>query len=106
MTFLLRAALVIGALSYCALQRTGADPAADTRKLTGAAAANDRNAVPAALDAIPAETRDRAVRAVLARGLMAELSRRAGVDEPEPASNDTLEASDRQPAWRGPSDPH
>ena len=38
------------------------------------------------------------MRAVLARGLMAELSRRAAE---EPSSNDTLEEADRQPAWRG-----
>ncbi|MCJ2096554.1 hypothetical protein MKK67_29210 [Methylobacterium sp. J-072] len=105
MTFLLRAALVIGALSYLALLRNGADPAAETRKLTGSVAAGAKATLPAALEAVPAETRDRAVRAVLARGLMAELSRRAGADEPEPASNDTLEASDRQPAWRGPAEP-
>ncbi len=37
------------------------------------------------------------MRAVLARGLMAELSRRAA----EPVSNDTLEEADRSPAWRG-----
>ena len=101
MTFLLRAALVIGALSYCALLRNGADPAADTRRFAGSAVTNAQAALPAALDAVPAETRERAVRAVLARGLMAELSRRAAADADEPASHDTLEASDRQPAWRG-----
>ncbi|KNY24281.1 hypothetical protein [Methylobacterium sp. ARG-1] len=101
MTFLLRAALVIGALSYLAMLRNGADPAAETRKLTGSAVAGAKATLPAALEAVPPESR--AVRAVLARGLMAELSRRAGVDEP--ASNDTLEASDRQPAWHGPAEP-
>jgi hypothetical protein len=97
MTFLLRAVLVIGALSYFALMRNGADPAAEARKLVGSVAGAP-SALPAALEAVPPETRERAVRAVLARGLMAELSRRAA--EP-PASNDTLEESDRQPAWRG-----
>lgn len=106
MTFLLRAALVIGALSYLAMLRNGADPSAETRKLTGSAVAGAKATLPAALEAVPPETRDRAVRAALARGLMAELSRRAGVDDSEPASNDTLEASDRQPAWRGLSEPH
>ena len=96
MTFLLRAALVIGALSYCALLRSGADPTVETRKLAGSTAT-------AAIEAVPPEARERAVRAVLAKGLMAELSRRAGIDEP--ASNDTLEAADRQPAWHGPTDP-
>ncbi|MGU3664224.1 hypothetical protein ACLBX9_08590 [Methylobacterium sp. A49B] len=100
MTVLLRAALVIGVLSYFALMRTGADPSAEARRLAGSlpgAQGTLQAALPAALDAVPAETRDRAVRAVLARGLMAELSRRAA----EPQSTDTLEEADRQPAWRG-----
>ncbi|MBE7244134.1 MAG: hypothetical protein INR63_04220 [Actinomycetospora chiangmaiensis] len=96
MTFLLRAALVIGVLSYFALMRHGADPGAEARKLAGALP-DARTALPAALDAVPPETRERAARAVLARGLMAELSRRAA----EPPSTDTLEEADRQPAWRG-----
>jgi hypothetical protein len=99
MTFLLRAALVICALSYLALMRGGADPAAEARKLAGALPVAPA-ALPAALDAVPPETRDRAARAVLARGLMAELSRRAAAPD-EPASRDTLEEADRQPAWRG-----
>lgn len=97
MTVLLRAALVIGVLSYLALMRGGADPAAEARKLTGALPSAS-TVLPAALEAVPSETRERAARAVLARGLLAELSRRAG--EP-PASTDTLEDADRQPAWRG-----
>lgn len=97
MTVLLRAALVIGVLSYFALLRTGADPAAEARRLAGAVP-SAQAALPDALDAVPPETRERAVRAVLARGLMAELSRRAA--EPVP-SNDTLQETDRQPAWRG-----
>ena len=97
MSVLLRAVLVIGVLSYLALMRNGADPAAEARKLSGSlpsAAA----VLPAALDAVPPESRERAARSVLARGLMAELSRRAA--EP-PASTDTLEEADRQPTWRG-----
>ncbi|XYD07062.1 hypothetical protein R1A27_18060 [Methylobacterium sp. NMS12] len=35
---------------------------------------------------------------MLARGLMAELSRRAAE---APPSNDTLQETDRAPAWRG-----
>ncbi|MGH1587994.1 hypothetical protein ACRBEV_06130 [Methylobacterium phyllosphaerae] len=93
MTVLLRAALVIGVLSYFALIRTGADPAAEARRLAGTVPSPQ-----AALEVVPAETRERAVRAVLARGLMAELSRRAAE---APASNDTLQETDRQPAWRG-----
>ena len=96
MTVLLRAALVIGVLSYFAMLRTGADPAAEGRRLA-AAVPSAQAVVPAALEAVPSETRDRAVRAVLARGLMAELSRRAA----EAPSNDTLQETDRQPAWRG-----
>lgn len=97
MTVLLRAALVIGVLSYFTLLRAGTDPAAEARRLADAVP-SAQAALPAALDAVPAETRERAVRAVLARGLMAELSRRAA--EPT-ASTDTLEETDRQPAWRG-----
>ncbi|MCX4197057.1 hypothetical protein OMR07_17030, partial [Methylobacterium organophilum] len=65
MTVLLRAALVIGVLSYFAMLRTGADPAAEARKLAGAVP-SAQAVVPAALEAVPPETRDRAVRAVLA----------------------------------------
>lgn len=97
MLFLLRVVLVVGALSYLALLRTGSDPAAEARRIAGAAPA----AVPAALAAVPAETRERVVKDVLARGLMAELSRRAGEPEPPPASRDTLVEADRDPAWRG-----
>ncbi|MGE8127746.1 hypothetical protein ACQKQD_12295 [Methylobacterium sp. NPDC080182] len=96
MTVLLRAALVISVLSYFAMLRTGADPAAEARRLA-AAVPSAQAVVPAALEAVPPETRERAVRAVLARGLMAELSRRAA----ETPSNDTLQETDRQPAWRG-----
>lgn len=131
MTFLLRAALAIGALSYLAMMREGADPAAEAGRLAAAlpdpravlstampsqttpSQAMPSQAMPspagaalpaaavAALEAVPAETRERAVRAVLARGLMAELSRRAGAAAEEPASRDTLEDGDRQPAWHG-----
>ena len=117
MTVLLRAILVIGVLSYFALMRTGADPSAEARRIAGglpsaqpllpgaqallpstqALLPSTQAALPAALDAVPPETRERVVRAVLARGLMAELSRRAA----EPPAADTLEDADRQPAWRG-----
>ncbi|WP_342110026.1 hypothetical protein [Methylobacterium sp. SI9] len=102
MTVLLRAALAIAVLSYLALMRGGADPAAEARKLAGGLPSAS-TVLPAALEAVPPETRERATRAVLARGLLAELSRRAG--EPpaatETLTTDTLEAADRQPAWRG-----
>lgn len=101
MTVLLRAALVIGVLSYLALMRGGGDPAAEARKLAGGLPSASA-VLPAALEAVPPETRERAARSVLARGLLAELSRRAG----EPASTDTLatdtlDEADRRPAWRG-----
>lgn len=99
MLFLLRVILVVGALSYVALMRSGADPAAEAGKV--AAAVTPKAVVPAALAAVPAEARDRVVRDVFARGLMAELSRRAGEPEPPPASRDTLLDGDRDPAWRG-----
>ena len=56
MTVLLRAALVIGVLSYFAMLRTGADPAAEARKLAGAVP-SAQAVVPAALEAVPPETR-------------------------------------------------
>jgi hypothetical protein len=99
MLFLLRVILVVGALSYLALMRNGADPAAEARRI--AVQATPRAIVPAALAAVPPETRERVARDVLARGLMAELSRRAGEPEPAPASRDTLTEGDRDPAWRG-----
>ncbi|XYD07061.1 hypothetical protein R1A27_18055 [Methylobacterium sp. NMS12] len=52
MTVLLRAALVIGVLSYFAMLRTGADPAAEARKLAGAVP-SAQAVVPAALEAVP-----------------------------------------------------
>ncbi len=97
MLFLLRVVLVVGALSYLALVRNGADPGAEAQRLVRAAPA----AAPAALAAVPAETRERLVKDVLARGLMAELSRRAGEPEPPPPSRDTLMDTDRDPSWRG-----
>lgn len=98
MLFVLRVVLVVGALSYLALLRGGADPAEEARKLatlpSGKAAASSVSAL------VPAETRERVVRDVLAKGLIAELSRRAGAEEPS-ASRDTLSDDDRSPAWRG-----
>ncbi|MDE4910734.1 hypothetical protein PQI07_08475 [Methylobacterium sp. 092160098-2] len=54
MTVLLRAALVIGVLSYFALLRAGTDPAAEARRLADAVP-SAQAALPAALDAVPAE---------------------------------------------------
>ncbi|KQP31181.1 hypothetical protein ASF49_11455 [Methylobacterium sp. Leaf104] len=88
MSFLIRAGLVIGALSWLALQRQGeslpAGPAA-----AGAAAA--------AWDALPAEMRDAALREGAA-----EIGRRAGQTLAASAiSRDTLSESDRKVPWRG-----
>jgi hypothetical protein len=97
MLFLLRVVLVVGVLSYLALVRNGADPGAEAQRLARAVPA----AAPAALTAVPPDTRERLVKDVLARGLMAELSRRAAEPEPPPPSGDTLMDTDRDPAWRG-----
>lgn len=99
MLFVLRVVLVVGALSYFALMRGGADPAAEARKLV--TLPSPAAVLPVATAALPAETRDKALRDVLARGLMAELSRRAGEPEPATPSQDTLKEDDRMPAWRG-----
>ncbi len=97
MLFVLRVVLVVGALSYLALLRGGADPVEEARKLATLPSAK---AVPAVTALVPPETRERVVRDVLAKGLIAELSRRAVAEEPA-ASRDTLNEADRSPAWRG-----
>ncbi|KAB7787513.1 hypothetical protein [Methylorubrum populi] len=111
MSFLLRAALVIGALSYLALQRQGGlDPA----RLQAAAAGNgtgigagrtmgdamDRlttGGIGALVNALPPETRAEMARA----GADAVARHVAGQLAPPRPSVDTLSASDRQPPWRG-----
>lgn len=98
MLFVLRVVLVVGALSYFALLRGGADPADEARKLATLPPA--KGSAPSVSALLPPETRERVVRDVLAKGLIAELSRRAGAEEP-PASRDTLSDYDRSPAWRG-----
>lgn len=97
MLFVLRVVLVVGALSYLALLRGGTDPAEEARKLASLPAAK---AAPAVAALVPAETRERVVKDVLAKGLIAELSRRAVAEEPA-TSRDTLNDADRSPAWRG-----
>lgn len=101
MLFLLRIMLVVGGLSYLALMRGGADPATEARQIATAAPRAALPVVTAGLAAVPPETRERVARDVLARGLLAELTRRAGEPDPVPASRDTLLAGDREPAWRG-----
>ncbi|KAB1070099.1 hypothetical protein [Methylobacterium planeticum] len=111
MSFLLRAALVIGALSYLAAQRgvpgiatppspdaaAAAVPAAiglpTAAAVLGGLPAALPAVLPAVLGSLPPEARER-----LAREGLAELSRRVGA---APASRDTLAAADRSPPWRG-----
>ncbi|TXM76310.1 hypothetical protein FV222_09795 [Methylobacterium sp. WL103] len=110
MSFLLRAALVIGALSYFAATRdqpstsaigpaatataTAAvrDPAA-TVLATGSTVLATVGSASAAWSALPAESRQR-----LAQDAMAELGRHVGTAS---VSRDTLADSDRKAAWRG-----
>ena len=99
MLFVLRIVLVVGALSYLALLRQGADPEAEARKLATLPSA--KVVAPAVNALVPAETRERVAKDVLAKGLIAELSRRASAPDAEPVSRDTLNETDRSPAWRG-----
>jgi uncharacterized protein YeaO (DUF488 family) len=90
MSFLLRAALVIGGLSYCAMQREGAvSPTGELRAVAERQAAQ----LTAFAGSLPAEMRDAAAQAATAE-LMKRLSTQT-------ASHDTLVAADRRPAWRG-----
>ncbi|GJD72423.1 hypothetical protein [Methylobacterium goesingense] len=89
MSFFLRAALVIGFLSWLALQRQGpAAPALVPDRAEVAAAALDL------WEALPEEAR-----ADVLHGGGAEVIRR--VAGPPPSSRDTLSDSDRKPPWRG-----
>ena len=115
MSFLLRAALVIGALSYLAAQRNGAGPGLPSARDLVAGlpsvetpvpgVGTDLRAVarslpdlaaslPAALAALPPEVRERAAREGLA--VLAGQS---------PPSRDTLGEADRLPGWQGPQRP-
>ncbi|GEP01366.1 hypothetical protein [Methylobacterium haplocladii] len=90
MSFILRAALAIGALSYFALQRDGSVP--PTGELT-AMAERQSVQITALAGALPTEMRAAATQAVTA-----ELVKRLSTDT---ASRDTLMAVDRRPDWRG-----
>lgn len=111
LSFLLRASLVIGALSYLALERGRADPRAAAEAAAGAVSHAVTGAVTGAISgaagaalaqsvaALPPETSAR-----VAREALAGLVRRAGQTVPEvqdPPSRDTLLAADRAPPWRG-----
>ena len=93
MSFLFRAALVIGLLSFFAMQRQGATPNAPAL-----ATLSDRavSTLPAAVSALPAETRQR-----IAKEATSEIARRLVA---MPRSEDTLGETDRRPEWRGVTD--
>ncbi|HEV2544074.1 MAG TPA: hypothetical protein VGU70_15050 [Methylobacterium sp.] len=117
MSFLLRAALVIGALSFLALQRQeGSSPArpraatAETASGIATGEAMDRlttggiGALVNAVNALPPETRDEMVRAgaeAVARHVTDQFAGQP-ITSPRPSA-DTLSASDRRPSWRGPT---
>ncbi|KQO72851.1 hypothetical protein ASG60_04480 [Methylobacterium sp. Leaf469] len=91
MLFLIRAAVVIGGLSYLALLRDRPDAVPTLPAVSPQAPAH---ALAAAFDAMPAEPREQLVREGV-DGLV----RRLGTTRP--ASADTLAEADRQPPWRG-----
>lgn len=85
MSFIIRAALAIGVLSYLAAHRI--DPALTERTSLPTV----ERLASAALGSLPLEARDR----VLGEGAGVLAHRMAGV------SHDTLAEADRRPAWRG-----
>ena len=88
MSYLLRATLVIGALSYCAANRDAPDLA--LRPPVSVAS------LPAIWEALPPEIRERVIREGTAQAghhLASALAL--------PASRDTLAEADRKPGWRG-----
>lgn len=90
MSFILRAALAIGALAYFALQRDGgARPPEDIRAM----AERQGGQLSALAGALPTE-----MRAAAAQAVTAEVLKRLSS---ETASRDTLLAVDRRPDWRG-----
>ncbi len=91
MSFILRAGLVIGALSYLAATRGGPSGGAQIALPRPEAAAA---AAAQVWDALPAAARDAALRE---GGSL--IARHAGAPTP---SGDTLAVIDRRPAWRGP----
>lgn len=90
MSFILRAALVIGALSYFALQRDGRVPQAGDLKVI---AERQAAQITTLAGTLPTEMRVAATQAVTA-----EVLKRLSTDT---ASRDTLLAVDRRPDWRG-----
>ncbi|WP_019903043.1 hypothetical protein [Methylobacterium sp. 77] len=89
MSFLIRASLVIGALSYLAAQRD--DPASMARLQ----APSMQQAVSAAWGTLPLETREKAASEGVDT-LVRQVTGSVAV-----ASRDTLAETDRRPAWHG-----
>lgn len=88
MSFLLRATLVIAALSYCAANRDAPDHGLQPPVSVAL--------LPSLWEALPPEIRERALRegtAQAGRHLASALAL--------PTSRDTLAEADRKPAWRG-----
>ena len=99
LSFLLRAGLVVGALSYLALGRDRPDRQGLAEVVSGAVTDAAGAALAHTAAALPPEAQSR-----VAREALAGLVRRAGQTVPEvqdPPSRDTLLAADRAPAWRG-----
>lgn len=88
MSFLLRATLVIGVLSYCAAHRDR--PVVFSLQGDGSAG----TALAAAWEALPSDAKER-----VAREGTAEIVRRMAGSTP--VSRDTLGDDDRRPSWRG-----
>lgn len=90
MSFLLRVGLVVGALSFLAVEKQG-----ETARLDPLASLPDRaaKALPSAWNALPPEARQR-----VAKEASAEIARRLAAT---PRSEDTLGETDRRPEWRG-----
>ncbi|KQT47881.1 hypothetical protein ASG52_11510 [Methylobacterium sp. Leaf456] len=93
MTFLLRAALVIGVLSYLAATRQGTAPTGLDAAALRSTVATTTGSLASLAASLPPEARTEALRL----GGEAVARRLTG----QPASADTLSASDRAPAWRG-----
>lgn len=91
MSFIIRAALVIGTLSYLALTRDQLD-GGSAHVITAPQGAGP--AIVGLWTSLPEASRKQVL-----RDGAAELVRR--VAEPVPPSRDTLAEADRQPAWRG-----
>lgn len=90
MSFLFRAVLVIGVLSYFAMQRQ--DTVVKTDQ-AGTLAERAAATLPAAWNGLPTDARQR-----VAREGASEITRRLSVMA---RSEDTLGATDRRPDWRG-----